>query len=453
MKSSDQLLLEQAYVNILTNTKDAKIKAMIAEDYRVIDELIEEGFGDYLKKAGSAIKGGVQKAASKIKETLTNGLAKTLVNAILSAVPKEELENLVNIIAKGQVPKDKIEQVKGLMVQQAGNEAPVKESYETTKEYLAATLFTESNILLALENSNTILAEARSGRELQKYAKDVAKKINELYPKNKKAMAAAIPKFTDTVSKYLGLPPQSKAPAPSPEGPAAPGSAPAAPGSAPADKSTSPRLDDRDPRWGKPGVMDKLKGAADTASDAVKGAATKVGKAVDNLGDTPPSGSGITAKILKFIKSHPKLSAAAAVVLLGVVAAAFAGSAPVVVPFIMNFVTGAGIAGTTTIVKQLISGDKVDLKKAGKSAVIGGGIGAVGGVLVQGLASLADNLIPQEFFASEHEIHNGRTVVDKAAGGKIIKGFGANYEYDVSKMDDVAGTFSTGHSGFNAHKA
>ncbi|MEY5134532.1 MAG: hypothetical protein RL709_227, partial [Pseudomonadota bacterium] len=240
MKSSDQLLLEQAYVNILTNTKDAKLKAMIAEDYRVIDELIEEGFGDYLKKAGSAIKGGVQKAASKIKETLTNGLAKTLVNAILSAVPKEELENLVNIIAKGQVPKDKIEQVKGLMVQQAGNEAPVKESYETTKEYLAATLFTESNILLALENSNTILAEARSGRELQKYAKDVAKKINELYPKNKKAMAAAIPKFTDTVSKYLGLPPQSKAPAPSPEVPAAPGSAPAAPGSAPAAPGSAP---------------------------------------------------------------------------------------------------------------------------------------------------------------------------------------------------------------------
>ena len=112
-------------------------------------------------------------------------------------------------------------------------------------------------------------------------------------------------------------------------------------------------------------------------------------------------------------------------------------------------VTGSGGVGKTTTIGKLAH----QFKKAGKSAVVGGAIGSVGGVLVQGLSSLADNLIPQEFFASEHEIHNGRTVVDKAAGGKIIKGFGANYEYDVSKIDDVAGTFSTGHSGFNAHKA
>ena len=368
MKSRDQLLLERAYASILTNNTDQAFMKLLAEDHKLIDELIEEGFGDFLKKAGSAIKGGVQKAYSKIKETLTSGLASTLVKSILAALPKEELENLINIIAKGQVPKDKVEQVKGLVVQQSGEEATVKESFISTKEYLAATLFTEANILKALESTSGLLVEARSGRELQKFAKEVAAKINELYPKNKSAMAAAIPKFTDNVSKYLGLPPQSRVPAPAtPDASVTTSPQGSAPESSSSNSASS-----------NPSVMDKAKGA--------------VNNAISNVEDKIPTGKGVIAKVMGFVKAHPKISATAAAVLLGIVVAAFAGSAPVVVPALIAFTKSAGIAGTTSIVKQMISGEKVDLKQAGKTALIGGAIGGVGSVLATGLGSIAGSV-------------------------------------------------------------
>ena len=90
-----------------------------------------------------------------------------------------------------------------------------------------------------------------------------------------------------------------------------------------------------------------------------------------------------------FVKAHPKISAAAGAALLGIVVAAFAGSAPVVAPALIAAVKGAGIAGTTSIVKQMISGEKVDLKQAGKAAAIGGALGGVGGVLAAGLGNIA----------------------------------------------------------------
>ena len=400
MKSKDQLLLEQAYASIISNSTNETLRALIAEDHRLIDELIEEGFGDYLKKVGGAIKGGVQKAASKIKETLTSGLASTLIKAIISVVPKEELENMINIVAKGQVPKDKVEQVKELIAKQPDGEAPVKESYISTKEYLASTLFTEANVLLALENANGLLVEAKSGRELQKFAKDVASKINELYPKNKKAMAAAIPKFTDTVSKYLGLLPQSRAQAPT----QAPAQAPAqAAEQSPANNNnaapaaTSPSSA---PESGSSSGSSSSSNASNEAGaeppsnpstmDNVKGA---VNNAVNNVENKIPTGKGLVSKVMGFVKAHPKISSVAGAVLLGVVVAAFAGSAPVVVPALIAAVKGAGIVGTSSIVKQMISGEKVDLKQAGKTALVGGALGGVGSVLATGLGNIASSVM------------------------------------------------------------
>ena len=389
MKSKDQLLLEQAYASIISNSTNETLRALIAEDHRLIDELIEEGFGDYLKKVGGAIKGGVQKAASKIKETLTSGLASTLIKAIISVVPKEELESMINIVAKGQVPKDKVEQVKELIAKQPDGEAPVKESYISTKEYLASTLFTEANVLLALENANGLLVEAKSGRELQKFAKDVASKINELYPKNKKAMAAAIPKFTDTVSKYLGLPPQSRAQAPAQATEQSPANnnnaAPAATSSSSAPESGSSSGSSSSSNASNeagaeppsnPSTMDKVRGAASNVANTIE---NKI-----------PTGKGLVAKVMGFVKAHPKISSVAGAVLLGVVVAAFAGSAPVVVPALIAAVKTAGITGTTAIVKQLISGEKVDLKQAGKAAAVGGALGGAGSVIATGLGNIAE---------------------------------------------------------------
>jgi len=417
MKFSDQQLLEEAYFNVKNLQTDRRLQLLLAEDLKLIDQLIEEGFGDYIKKVGSSIKGGFQKVASKIKETLTNGLANTLVKTIISAIPKQELENLVNIVAKGQVPKDKAEEVKNILVQ-----TPVasKDSVQEKKAWLASLLFTESNIELALKNSG-ILSEAESGRELQKFAKEVANKINTLYPKNKKAMAAAIPKFSDTVSRYLGLPPQT---------PNTPQTLPATDTNPPTEISTT----------------DQSSSTPDNNSSQTSQQTTDSSQ----TSSSAPTGKGIVNKIVGFIKKHPKISAAAGATLLGIVVAAFAGAAPVVVPALITALKGAGIGGTTSIVRQLISGEKVDLKRVGKAAVIGGVIGGVGGVLVQGLGNIASQFTPQEVVALNREIVNNQTVTDKIAAGKRLPLFGANYDYGVAANDEVANKFSSGHSGFRA---
>jgi hypothetical protein len=436
MKSRDQLLLEQAYCNVRTRDVDNVLQSLIAEDVKLIDQLIEEGFGDYLKKVGGAIKGGVQKAAAKIKETLTAGLASTLVKTIISAVPKEELENMVNIVAKGQVPKDKAEQVKGLLAQADGGQQVQQENYQERKAWLASLIFTESNIELALQNSG-LLTEARSGRELQKFAKDVANKINELYPKNKKAMAAAIPKFTDTVSKYLGLPPQSSSSAPQEPPTQEQGSQTqqdSSQSSSPEQPQEQPQANSQQPSSG--GVMDQAKGA--------------INKAVSAVEEKIPTGKGLVNKVMGFVKAHPKISAAAGAALLGIVVAAFAGSAPVVAPALIAAVKGAGIAGTTSIVKQMISGEKVDLKQAGKAAAIGGALGGVGGVIAAGLGNIASavmgtggggSAVSSNSNAAEASADHGKVVDEYTRKGNPSHGESPNADYKVTKYAD--GTEST----------
>jgi len=349
MKSKDQILLEEAYFDIFSFQNTKSLQEFIKNDQHLIDELIQEGFGDYFKQMGGAIKGGVQRAATKIKETLSSGLATAIVKSIVAAVPKQELENLANIIAKGQIPKEKISQVQGILAAQQST----NEGYDSDKALLASMLFTEDNIERALQSSG-LLTEARSGEELQKFAKEVAAKINQLYPKNKKAMAAAIPKFSNSVSKYLGITPTTTTSSTA--------------------QSTAPQTNSAQST------------APQTSMDKVKGV---VNNAVNSIENKIPTGKGLVNKITGFIKAHPKISAAAAATLLGIVVAAFAGSAPVVAPALIAAMKGAGIAGTTSIVKQMISGEKVDLKQAGKAAAIGGALGGVGGVIAAGLGNIA----------------------------------------------------------------
>lgn len=49
--------------------------------------------------------------------------------------------------------------------------------------------------------------KASKSQQMKKIVQDAANKINSLYPKNKKAMSQALPKFFNKVSKELGVPP------------------------------------------------------------------------------------------------------------------------------------------------------------------------------------------------------------------------------------------------------
>ena len=397
MKSRDQLLLEQAYLQIWENKSDNKLQRLIEADQRALDELIEEGFGDFIKKVGSGIKGGAQKVAGKIKETLTSGIASTLVKAIVAAIPKEELDNFVGMIAQGQVPKDKVNQVQQMVTQQPESNntaAPVTESVYSNKTLLADILFTEEKIIEALQNSNLLITEMMANPaagqpqnkpkqktnlddDLKNYAISIGNKIRAMYPKDKQAWATAVPKMATYVSKYLGVPAQTNSGAPaSSNNPAA--------GNAPANAAAGA---------GNSGAPASGNTSGGNAGPSVAGAT---------------SGEGLVSKVMGFIKKNPKISAAAGAAALGLVIAAFAGVAPVVVPALLTALKGAGwsaagsvamqkfkgvggalVDGGMEAAKQQFKDNKIDAGATAKAAAVGAAAGGIGKILSIGLGNIA----------------------------------------------------------------
>lgn len=402
MKSRDQLLLEQAYMQIWENKSDNKLQRLIEADQRALDELIEEGFGDFIKKVGSGIKGGAQKIAGKIKETLTSGIASTLVKAIVAAIPKEELDNFVGMIAQGQVPKDKVNQVQQMVTQQPESNnaaAPVAESFYSNKTLLANILFTEEKIFEALQSSNLLLTEMVSDQqikqakqqaaqarkqsktnlddELKNYAISIGNKIKAMYPKDKQAWATAVPKMATYVSKYLGVPAQTNSGAPaSSNNPAA--------GNASANAAASA---------GNSGAPASGNTSGGNAGPSVAGAT---------------SGEGLVSKVMGFVKKNPKISAAAGAAVLGLVIAAFAGVTPVVVPALLAALKGAGwtaagsvamqkfkgvggalASGGMEAAKQQFKDNKIDVGAVEKAAAMGAAAGGIGKILSIGLGNIA----------------------------------------------------------------
>lgn len=395
MKSRDQLLLEQAYLQIWENKSDNKLQRLIEADQRALDELIEEGFGDFIKKVGSGIKGGAQKVAGKIKETLTSGIASTLIKGIVAAIPKEELDNFVGMIAQGQVPKDKVNQVKQMVTQEPeANAAPVKESFYSNKALLADVFFTEEKIFEALQSSNLLITEMMANPaagqsqnkpkektnlddDLKNYAISIGNKIRAMYPKDKQAWATAVPKITTYVSKYLGVPAQTNSGAPaSSNNPAA--------GNASANTAASA---------GNSGAPASSNTSGGNAGPSVAGAT---------------SGEGLVSKVMGFIKKNPKISAAAGAAALGLVVAAFAGAAPVVVPALLAALKGAGWSAAGSVAMQKFKGvggalasggieaakqqfkdNKIDAGTTAKHAAVGGVTAGIGKVLAIGLGNIA----------------------------------------------------------------
>jgi hypothetical protein len=123
------------------------------------------------------------------------GLFQQQINTILT----QEQQKILN-------PK----QYYGLFMGTEGaTEIQWKTLFRLTEQY---NIFSGNSFNLIWERATTSVPPApsssapspRAGRELQKYAKEVAQRIQGIY-KNKKAMAAAMPKFTSILNKYLQI--------------------------------------------------------------------------------------------------------------------------------------------------------------------------------------------------------------------------------------------------------
>ena len=126
-----------------------------------------------------------------------------LVNTLVSKLAPDQQKIFIELLAgKTKLQPNQVQDV----VKQV-SATPVTESVNSHIEYktwLAHTLFTEENLLNTLRSSN-LLVEASNTSALNNIAKEMAAKIQALYPKNKKAMAAAIPKVTASLNNALGI--------------------------------------------------------------------------------------------------------------------------------------------------------------------------------------------------------------------------------------------------------
>jgi hypothetical protein len=460
--NSENILLESAYLKVVNN--QFAYNRLVELDEIALDQLIEEAMGDWLKKAGSAIKGGYEKAKAAVKEKMSGAIANLFSKMLVGKLGDKVGEFLLKIKGfadgKEKLPPDAqkvANQVAGQPQQgaapapQQGAPAPTpvapavtKESILQNKHFLASTFFTETIILEALEGlqKEGLLTEARAARDLQKFAKEVANKINEIYPKNKKAMAAAIPKFSSSVAKYLGISPTAVAAQSSQQAGAQQGAQASQQGGAQQGAQASQQ------GGAQQGAQAGQQGGAQAG--AQQGAqAGQQGGAQQGA----PQGTGLWAKIKGYITKYPKISAGIGIILIGLIISAFAGVAPVLAPALSKAAIAGLGGGAADIVKQMI-GNKMakrdatanlDWKSAGKTALTAAAVTAVSSVLLTGFSNIARAFEVIEINTDSTQYQNG-AYGETHTSQKAIRGL-SGYTNDLDDAVKVGDKVDRGSFG------
>ena len=382
MKSKDQLLLEQAYNQVLQGTDYAQLKYLIELDHLAIEQLIEEaGFfknvADKLKGAASSAGSVIKSGYSKAKETISKGMITGVVNAIMAAMPDNMKIQLLQMIASGTVPQESKQIASEINSnQQTSSAVASNENVEINKQFLASLLFEKQIVVSILEDLqkegfvlNEMMANPAAGtNQVSDYADEVINNIKKRYGNNQYALQA----FVSKLSKALNVAPTTS-------------SNNVASGSASPQQVTS----------SSNSVSSSPQQTLQTSNSAPQQSPT----------NSSQQGTGFVSKIMGFVKKHPKISAAAGVVLVGLLVSAFAGTAPVVVPALITASKSALIGGGADTIKQIVKNkmsgghalDNIDFRSIGKSAATGAAFGALGSVLSAGLGNIVKALTPYTY--------------------------------------------------------
>jgi len=404
MRNKDSQLIFEAYLKTNNLNKDmvSTLTEMRDYDLQCIHELLEEaGWFDKAKKLGGQALGAVQSAGSAVGKAVgqaaqavgntavgqavkqsatavgnavvqgtgavgravgqsvqqgvakvTQSVVQSLVNTLIAKIDPKQQQAFIDLISgKAALPADQVQ-----LISKQVTSTPIKESVDSREDYklwLAQTLFTEENLRNALASDST-LTEASNTGALNALAKEMAGKIQALYPKNKKAMAAALPKVTAGIHNALGIPQQAAQAMATADG--------TAPGTAATTAST-------------PGTAPAASGSTTTAGTP---------------GTAPAASGGLLKQIMTLATKYPKMSAVTAAGIIGLTVAAF--SSVGIVPMLTLCLSRAAFAGATgaatSVVKQIMAGQNVSGKQVAKDAAMGGAFGAAGAILGTGLSSL-----------------------------------------------------------------
>lgn len=161
-KVNPSFILQESFSDLYKNNAIAELQEWYEYDLQCLNELlVQEGLGDALKSVGQKIGGAVKGAGDFAMKKLATALGKILKMAMPS---EEEAQKLEQEVQKLQSDKGYLEQQAAAgqkLLGTGGNEA-AEEVYESTKEFLLATVFSEHNLREFFKQS--LLTEAKAGR-------------------------------------------------------------------------------------------------------------------------------------------------------------------------------------------------------------------------------------------------------------------------------------------------
>ena len=378
MSNRDSYLLFENYTKVYNSNRI--FNDLYKRDIQAIESLlIEAGFFknlgqnignkfNNLKQTAQNVYSTGANLAQNIKQGYQAGAGgnnevATLVNTIIGNIfkKKEDFVKGIQMIASGKVDQE------GIKTLQTALSKPTQNN-ESNKQFLARTVFTESNLAKAFKSNSLLISEMMSvggantggdvSGQLDKLAQEMAAKIQKLYP-DKQAMMNSIPVFNNKVSQYLGSESQVQPPAA------------ASPAGAATGAPQSPQ--------GAQGQDQGVQGQTQEAQGQEQ--------------------AGLLQKITEFAQSHPKMSIGAGVAALGILAAGVStvGVAGLVTGAIISALKGAGISTIVEVAKQMIKNKSfnlqgLDMQQIKSRAGLGALFGGLGGVLSTGLGAIGSSL-------------------------------------------------------------
>lgn len=416
-KINPSFILQESFSEVYKRNAIIDLQEWYEYDLQCLNELlVQEGLGDALKSVGQKIGGAVKGAGDFAMKKLATALGKILKMAMPSEEEAQKLEQEVQ----------KLQSDKGYMDQQAaagqkllgtgGNEA-AEEIYESTKEFLLSTVFSEANLREFFRQS--LLTEAKAGRPkgaktggkaaksavkaakpaknvpvaaggfqknsvtgLDTHINELIKLINGMKQGQKKA---ALNRIARSVGKQTKL--EFPQPFPRAQNQLA---TQAANQMAAQDKNVPAAQTDGkfDVETGQPKEQEQQPQSGNTEQpQSGQGRQSKFDKAnaidadfteVDDNAkppQPPEQTKGLFQKIMGYVKAHPRLTSAVAIALIAAVTAASGGT---LLPLVIGGLSTGTVKAGMTAYQTNKEGGKVDWNKTVDAAFTGAakGVGA-----------------------------------------------------------------------------
>lgn len=433
-KVNPSFILQESFSDLYKNNAIIDLQEWYEHDLQCLNELlVQEGLGDALKSVGQKIGGAVKGAGDFAMKKLATALGKILKMAMPS---EEEAQKLTQEVQKLQSDKGYLDQQAAAgqkLLGTGGNEA-AEEVYESTKEFLLATVFSEQNLREFFKQS--LLTEAKAGRPKGgktggKAAKTPAKgaktaknvpvaaggfqknsvasldtHINELV-KLIKGMRGGQKKLAlNRIARSVGKQTKLEFPQPFPRaqkqgGQLAPQSSQQQSGQSQANNQLAFQAKNElaaqdggqlasqdysyDTETGQPQLgQGKQQGRSPKPDTVVDAEYTDVSNKA--LPAPKQETKGLFQKIMGYVKSHPRITSGVAIALIAAVTVASGGT---LLPLVIGGLTGGGVKAGVTAYQTNKEGGKVDWAKTVDAAFTGAAKGAGAAAAGEAIGGLA----------------------------------------------------------------